>query len=250
MEFSETLKNKKDSFDVVLGFNKNDILTINLKKNPTVIITGATGTSKSTMMHEILLQLINQNKDNELKIITISPTKVELKPYEQSNYSYNQIISDKKEALNQIKEINELILERKKLFLNNNVKNLDEYNKLNEENLEPFIVIAIDEATDILTEKNSEDELLKLINNCKDHGIILIMNTNNVYNSFFEKNINTLADIKISFDFTTEDESELTNLKDCQNLSLKTFLIKVKNDNIKEYEVINFDDSYIQKILN
>ena len=77
------------------------------------------------------------------------------------------------------------------------------------------------------------------------------MNTNNVYNYFFEENINKLASIKLSFDFVSSKEDKLVNLNDVHNLELGKFIIKIGNERKQsEYQVIEFNDKYINEILS
>ena len=116
MKFSEILKENRDNFEVILGYNDNNNLKINIKENPSILITGSTGTSKSIMMQEILLELISKNSCEDLKIIPISPTRVELNRYTESSYSYCNVISNKDIA---IKIINDLIEERENLLVEN-----------------------------------------------------------------------------------------------------------------------------------
>lgn len=252
MDFSEILKIKNNSFDVVLGMDDdNNYLTVNLKDKPSIIITGSTGTSKSVLLNEILLQLISKNNSDDLKIVPIAPTKVELKPYSETNYSYFNVVSDEKESLVILEKVKDIITERKKLFLKNDVTNFEAYNKLKKDSTLPFIVVAIDEATNILNEYNSSDILFEIINNSKECGVALVMNTNNVYNNFFEENINKLAACKISFDFVSNNEDKLINLKDVHNLELGKFIVKIGNERGQnKYSVIKFDDKYIYQILN
>ena len=248
MKFSEILNELDKKYEVVLGYNNKEKLKINIKKNPSIIITGSTGTSKSIMMHQILLQLINKNNFKELKIIPVALTKVELEKYALSNYSYCGVISDKDIA---IKIIKELIETRKNLFLENYVKNFDEYNNLKKDEKMPFIVIAIDEASDILNEEDSDSILLDIIKECSNLGISLILNTNNVYNNFFSNDINELANVRISFDFTSREDAEMNNIENSQNLSLRTFLIEIGKERYPNlYNVFDFDDEEIDKILN
>ena len=189
MKFSEILKEKRDNFEVILGYNDNDNLKINIKDNPSILITGSTGTSKSIMMHEILLELINKNPCEKLKIIPISPTRVELKCYAESNYSYCNVMSNKDIAM---KVIDDLVEKRENLLIENYAKDFDSYNNIEGIEKIPFIVIAIDEASDILSSEEGDKFLNRLIRKCKNLGIAVIINTNNVYNTFFDNDDNEL----------------------------------------------------------
>ncbi len=248
MKFSEILKEKRDNFEVILGYNDNDNLKINIKDNPSILITGSTGTSKSIMMHEILLELINKNPCEKLKIIPISPTRVELKCYAESNYSYCNVMSNKDIAM---KVIDDLVEKRENLLIENYAKDFDSYNNIEGIEKIPFIVIAIDEASDILSSEEGDKFLNRLIRKCKNLGIAVIINTNNVYNTFFDNDDNEFANVRISFDFTTREDALMNNIEDSQNLELRSFLIEIGSERIpNKYKIFDFDDKIIDKILN
>ena len=246
MNFEDILNMESNSNEVFLGYNDNTIGKYNLKENCTVIITGSTGTSKSVLLHEILLQLINKHNEDNLKIVTINPTRVELKQYRDSNYSYHK---DIQMTTNNLSDITNIYEERINLFKEYNVNNFDEYNNLDYKDL-PLLVIAIDEATDLFSDTNSDEKLRWIINNSKKCGVILLLTTNNIYNNFFTKGYNTLANIRISFDFVSNEDSKITNLIDCDKLKLNEFLMELNNDYPAiKYNTFIFDDSIIEKVL-
>lgn len=250
MDFKDILKKNGNSFEVFLGYDGEDNFSINLKERPSIVITGSSGTSKSIMLHEILLQLINKNKSDELKIIPIASTKVELQDYASSPYAYDKIISDEVLALKKIEEVISEIHGRKKLFNKNGVSDFDSYNNLDNTEKLPFIVVAIDEALDILKLHKSTKDLLKLITECPNHGVSLIMNTNSVHSDFFEDDINIYASCKISFDFVIKEQAKLNNLENSESLLLRNFLVRLNNgDIIKEYTIYEFDYSDIDLVL-
>ena len=246
MNFEDILNMESKTNEVFLGYKDNTIDKYNIKDNCTIIITGSTGTSKSIMLHQILLQLINKHHPDTLKIVTINPTRVELKQYRESKFSYNK---DIQMISTDLGDISNILDKRIELFKENNVDNFDEYNNLDYKSL-PLIVVAIDEATDLFKEDNSDERLRWIINNCKRCGIILILTTNNIYNNFFTKGYNTLANIRISFDFVSSEDSKITNLIDCDKLKLNEFVMELNNDYPeKKYNTFTFDYSIIDKIL-
>ncbi len=246
MNFKDILNMERGKTEVFFGYNDDKAEKIDLKNCPSVIITGSTGTSKSVMLHQILLQLIKNNNPDELKIVSINPTKVELKPYLFTKYSYNKDISLKCDDFNSIINI---IQNRINLFCENSVNDFDEYNKLQTKDL-PIIVIAIDEATFLLNEENSEEKLKWIIEKCKSTGIILLLTTNDIYSKFFDKGYNTLANIRISFDFVSNEDSKQTNLLNCDKLKLDEFLMEINNDvSQKKYKTFYFEDNIIDDIL-
>ena len=131
MKFKEIINLESNPLEVFIGTHNKTLGKINLINNPSVLITGSTGTSKSVMLNQILLQLINKNDSNSLKIVTINPTKVELKPYRITKYASNKEIPIESSNL---KELIEIIEKRISLFKENSVETYEEYNKLSEIN--------------------------------------------------------------------------------------------------------------------
>lgn len=247
MIFKDILNMNSDKLDIFFGYNDNDLIKSNLINNPSILITGSTGTSKSVMLNQILLQLINKNRNDEIKLVTINPTKVELKPYRLTNYSLNSNVELETHTFDGILEI---IQKRLTLFKENSVNNFDEYNNLDYKKL-PRIVIAIDEATFLFKEENSDEKLRWIINNCNTAGIILIITTNDIYNDFFSKGYNTLMSIRISFDFVTNEDAKMTNLANCDKLGLNEFLIEINNEfSQKKYKTFYFDEEIVNNVLN
>lgn len=252
MNFENILDEKKNhSFSknpltVALGYDDNhEILEIDLKSYPSIVITGSTGTSKSIMIHEILLQLMKKNSPESLKLIPIAPTGVELQEFASSPYSNNPVIKDKNNSTLSLQLFLNEIEERKILFKNHNVKDFKHYNEKYSEDPLPFLILVIDEATDILTTEKCELILKQIIEQCPNTGTSIIISTNNVYNDFFEKDINTLANCKISFDFVSSKEAKLTNLKGCQDLELNQFLVRLNSERkIKKYQIFDFNEKY------
>lgn len=247
MDFKDILAIDSKPSDVYLGYKDEELLKLDLKEHSSVIITGSTGTSKSVMINQILLQLVNKNNSNDLKIVSINPTKVELKPYRVTKYSYNKQIDLECHDFNELLKI---MKKRMDLFKEYNVKNYYEYNKLNYKSNLPLIVLAIDEATFLLEEKNSDEKLRWIITNCKETGVILLLTTNNIYNNFFSKGYNTLASIRISFDFVSNEDAKLTNLHGCDKLAMNEFLIEIDNTSLeRKYNTFTYDDNTIKEIL-
>lgn len=247
MDFKNIIKINSNPTEVYFGYTNNELLKLDLKEHSSIIITGSTGTSKSVMINQILLQLIKKNNSDNLKIVTINPTKVELKPYRLSEYAYNKQIDLE---CHEFGELLKMMESRIDLFKEYEVNNFDEYNDLYFKKKLPIVVIAIDEATFLLKDKDSDEKLKWIIEHCKDLGIILIITTNDIYNKFFTKGYNSLADIRISFDFVTKEDARITNLFNCDRLSIGEFIIEVNNKfNQQTYKSFNYEDNTLQDIL-
>lgn len=247
MNFENILNIDSKPYEVYVGYEDNNLKSLDLDECSSIIITGSTGTSKSVMINQILLQLIKKNNSDDLKIVSINPTKVELKPYRITRYSYNKEIDLE---CNNFNEIFNMMKKRIALFKEYDVNSFKEYNNLSYKKNLPIIVLAIDEATFLLKEKGSDERLSWVIRHSKETGIILLLTTNDVYNDFFYKGYNTLADVRISFDLTNSEDAKQVNLKNSDKLKLNEFLIEVKNNYPAEkYSTFFFEDKTIYEIL-
>lgn len=246
MKFENVLKLDSEKMEVFLGYKDNDKYSkINLINNPSIIITGSSGTSKSVLLNEILIQLVKKNNPDELKILAINPTIVELLPYKLSKYSLDTNISIKCSNIN---EITKIVTDRVDEILESGKSSFKTYNNSNDTKL-PYIVIAIDEATLLLQDDYAKYGFAWIMSLCKKIGVILILTTNNIYNTFFEDDYNNNASVRISFDLTDEKNAELVNIEDSENLSLKDFLIRVNTSKEELYHSFEFNESIVDKML-
>lgn len=212
MNFSNVLKIKNNNLDILLGYDAfKNFLTINLNNIPNILITGSTGTSKSILLNQILTQLTKKNEPQDLKIICLSKTKVELQEYAESNYSYFKFLSP---SLDQILTI----INKRRVDYES-----DEWKK------QPYLIIAIDEASDILNSKKESKKLKEIVSLCHDIDTSIIINTNNVYNDFFDKDFNLLFSCRISYDFVSHEDSKQNNLENSESLHLLEFNAEINN---------------------
>jgi S-DNA-T family DNA segregation ATPase FtsK/SpoIIIE len=247
MDFEDILNIESNPTEVILGHKDDELFKLDLNKYTSIIITGSTGTSKSVMINQILLQLIKKNNPEDLKIVSINPTKVELKPYRVTKYSYNSEIDLE---CHNFSAILNMIEKRISLFKEYSVNNIDEYNKIEYKKSLPLIVLAIDEATFLFKEKEADEKLKWIIEHCKQTGVILLLTTNDLYNDFFDKGYNTLADIRISFPLASIEDSKQANINNCQYLKKNEFLVEIKNAApALKFNNFNFNDKTIYEIL-
>lgn len=245
MDFKEIIKNA-DKNSLILGHNNNLLLTIDINKYPSLIITGETGSGKSILLDQILLQLIKTHTSLEMGVISIDTSGVELTYLLDTRYSLMSA-NDNDKAIVAISRVLKEIDRRKELFNNAGVLSIDEYNNKAANKL-PLLVFAIDEDSFLLRNEDIEKMLSGIINRITGMGILFILVTSDVHNKFFESDMNVLASTLISFDLTNNDESIKANLNGSNNLSVGEFICRLDGkENI--YNNFEFDDSYINEIL-
>lgn len=247
MDFLSIL-NKTSKDNLLLGYSNDELLSINPTKNSSIIITGETGSGKSILLDQIILELVENYSSFEMNLVLIDTSGVELNYYKDLNHTLLTAINDIEKSEVILAKILREISRRKDLLRINNFKNVEEYNKNSTSKL-PFLVIAIDDDKLLLRYPDMEKMLSGIISQISGLNMMFILATSDVYNDFFETDFNTLATTLISFDYSNKNEAINANIQGAENLSIGSFLLK-QNNVLKEYHNFKFDDKYIIELIN
>lgn len=248
INFENVLTEKIEKEEILLGYNEINKLIVNIKKQPSIIITGETGSGKSILLDQILVQLVNKYTSYEMGIIPIDTSGVELNYYAESNYSLFNAINDEEKSIIAISRILKEIDRRKAILKENGFATVDQYNQVNNTKL-PFIVVAIDDDKFLLRNPDMEKMLSSIITQINGLNILFILATSDVHNKFFELDKNILASVLITFDYTNPSEAKKANILGADELSLGQFIARINN----KYQLFNnyeFNDSIILDVLN
>lgn len=248
MKFDDILHKETTKYEVLLGHKNNKIFSVNLKEYPSIIITGETGSGKSILLDEILVQLINKLTSIELGIIAIDTSGVELNYYADSKYALFSAINDIPKSIVALSRVLREIERRNNILKEYEVKNIDEYNLLVDNKI-PLLVVAIDDDKFFLRNPDVDKMIDGIISQIKDLNIVFVMVTSDVHNKFFESDKNMDASIRITFDYTNPDEAKKINIPKADELKLGKFMC-VKDNKKQEYWAFEFDDNIIVKTIN
>lgn len=248
MEFREILKNNKEKNIITLGENPLGFLNVNIKEKPSIIITGETGSGKSILLDQIILELITKYTSLELSLVLIDTSGVELNYYENTNYTKYVAINNLDRSIVALSRVLKEIEDRKKLIHDKGVTTIDEFNKIASEQI-PMLVLAIDDDKLLLREPDVEKMLSGIISQLAGLNIVLILVTSDVHNEFFESDLNTLASLLISFDYTNALESKKSNIENANNLEIGAFYAKTKGYQTKYFN-FDFDDAVIKEVMD
>jgi Cdc6-like AAA superfamily ATPase len=248
MEFRDLLKRDIPKNQIGVGTKVGDLLTINIDENPSIIITGETGTGKSVMLDEILLQLMNKHTSEELRLILIDTTGVELNYYKNTTYSLLTAINDMDKAQEVLMKVLEEIERRKGILSDNDVSSIKEFNELFDHKI-PKLVVAIDDNKSLLSKPDVDKMVRNIISDLDNLDILFILSTNDVHNKFFENDNNLLSKVLISFDNPNQEESQKVNLPFTSDLLTGKFIV-YRNNNYEEYQNLEFDEKIIKEIID
>lgn len=162
---------------VILGLDaEGSLFYLNIAKAPHVLLSGTTGSGKSSVLLTMIAALIWKNTPQEIEIILIDPKKSEF-------FIVDKFPHIKKPIAYTIQEIESVILflvktmeDRYEILNEKKCKNIEEYNQNNFKM--SYIVVFIDEYADIVIQaKYLEIKIIRLLSMARAAGIHIIIAT-------------------------------------------------------------------------
>lgn len=121
----------KSNLTVALGRDiEGDITLADLSKMPHLLIAGSTGSGKSVCINSMLVSLLYKSTPDEVKLLMIDPKVVELGIYNGIPHLLVPVVTDPRKAAGALNWAVNHMLERYKLFAENNVRDIRGYNAL------------------------------------------------------------------------------------------------------------------------
>lgn len=128
---SPEFNNAKSNLTVALGRDiEGNITLADLSKMPHLLIAGSTGSGKSVCINSMLVSLLYKSRPDEVKLLMIDPKVVELGVYNGIPHLLVPVVTDPRKAAGALNWAVNHMLERYKLFAENNVRDLKGYNAL------------------------------------------------------------------------------------------------------------------------
>ncbi len=182
----------KSKLTLAMGKDINGrIVVADLAGMPHLLIAGSTGTGKSVAINAMIMSILYKSTPEQVRLVLVDPKRLELGNYEGVPHLYTPIITEPKLAANALRNAVREMEKRLKLLASKGVRNIDQYNKLfdddtpslfgdnGEERPLPYIVIIIDELADLmmLDQSNVEESITRLAQMARAVGIHLILAT-------------------------------------------------------------------------
>ena len=182
---SRSYSEQKGSLKVGLG---KDILGIpvnlDLKKQPHLLIAGATGSGKSVCVNSIITSIIYNYDPNYVRFVLVDPKMVELQLYDGMPHLLTPVITEPHMAPGVLKWSIFEMDRRYRLLAAMNTRDIVTYNeKIDKSNVKgeklPFIIIIIDELADLMmvASKEIEGYITRIAQKARAVGIHLVLAT-------------------------------------------------------------------------
>lgn len=181
---SDAFDSAKSKLSIALGKDiAGNCVIADVGKMPHMLIAGATGSGKSVCINSIIVSLLYKSSPSEVRFLMVDPKVVELGVYNGIPHLLVPVVTDPRKAAGALAWAVTEMLNRYKLFAENNVRDISSYNVLAQSNDEispmPQIVIIIDELADLMmaAPNEVEDSICRLAQMARAAGMHLIIAT-------------------------------------------------------------------------
>ncbi len=154
-------------------------IVADLARMPHLLVAGQTGSGKSVMINDILTSLLYRNSPNDLKLILVDPKQVELTPFNDVPHLLTPVIHEPERTISALKWAVAEMERRLRTMAGAGKRNIDEYNKLMPDEKMPYIVIVVDELSDLMmmAARDVEALIVRVAQKARAAGIHLILAT-------------------------------------------------------------------------
>lgn len=175
-----TFKNSKGKIPVALGKDiAGKTIVTDLTKMPHLLIAGSTGSGKSVCINTILMSILFHMPPDQVKLILIDPKVVELSVYNGIPHLRIPVVTEARKAAGALQWAVQEMEKRYQQFSEAHVRDIGGYNKAVPDQIMPFIVIIIDELSDLMMAASDsvEDAICRLAQKARAAGIHLVLAT-------------------------------------------------------------------------
>ncbi len=146
---------------------------------PHLLIAGQTGSGKSVMINTLLVSFLYRNPPSNLRMILIDPKRLGLKAFDAIPHLLTPIIYEPDKTVSALKWSIGEMERRSKIIAETGAQNIIEYNQLEDQENLPYVVIVIDELSDLMSvaARDIESLIVRLAQKSRALGLHLVLAT-------------------------------------------------------------------------
>lgn len=253
---SEDFRSKKRELGIALGKDINGaIFGADLTRMPHLLIAGATGSGKSVCLNAILATLLMYNSPDRLKLVLVDPKRVELTGYNGIPHLITPVVADIEQVSNVLQWVLREMDMRNLHFMENGVRNIQEYNRKFPKKALPYIVVVIDELANLMMEAAADVEtsIVRLAQTARAMGIHLIVATQRPSRDVITGTIKGNLPTRIAFAVASYVDSQvILDRPGAENLFGKgdMYFLSTEETSLKRLQCVYVSDDEIKRIVN
>jgi S-DNA-T family DNA segregation ATPase FtsK/SpoIIIE len=209
---SEEAKHAKSRLLLPLGQGVSGHAEIaDLTKMPHILVAGSTGSGKSVAINAFISSLLFKNSPSELKLILVDPKFVELTGYNGIPHLLTPVITEPDKVVSALKWSTAEMDRRYKLLASASARNIESYNENAGFQALPYIVIIIDELSDLMMTAPAEveDAIVRIAQKARAVGIHLILATQRPSSDIITGLIKANIPARIAFNVSSNVDSRV-----------------------------------------
>lgn len=208
---SEKWQREKGYLNFVIGKDISGIPIVgDLAKMPHLLVAGQTGSGKSVMINTILTSMLYRYTPADLKLILVDPKQVELTPFNDIPHLLSPVIHEPEKCISALKWAVAEMERRLRTMAEAGKRNIVEYNNLKEVDGMPYVVIVIDELSDLMmmAARDVESLIVRIAQKARAAGIHLILATQRPSVDVITGLIKANVPARIAFTTTSQVDSK------------------------------------------
>lgn len=189
-------------------------LAINFTKNNHMMVASTSGWGKSSLLRTMIVDLMLNYSEDELKFYFIDMKMTELVLFEDYKHCIGECITEHTDILPLLEKLKEELVERKRKIKSVKLNNIYQYNMKHSNDKMNYIILVIDELYEVVVGKSKEHKaigelLALLLSQGRAFGMYFVLSTQHPSRKLIDASIQSNVAQRIGLKVQSETDSDV-----------------------------------------